>query len=128
MYWCGGGGIIDHNVNLMYTPGDIHIYSPTVQYLKDMLNDENYDKYYSYSDINICSATSLGTSTSPSPVYYYTPPHQAPKPPPNFPIVRVTYVPTHKYLYDEGIPISTTYTSDNDDNNPSPIPVPDIYI
>ena len=52
---------------------DSHDTSLTVRYLKDILNDEDYDEYHSYSNIEISQLVSLGNSASPQPVYNFTP-------------------------------------------------------
>ena len=105
-------------------PGESYVHSHIVRCLKGMLDDENYEKYHSYSDINISSATLLGTSASPPHVYNCILPHLAPKPPPDFSSIRITHVPTHKYLHDEGIPVGKSFTSNTD--KPPPAHIPDI--
>ena len=120
----GGGGINNPTGNPTPRPGENYVHSHMVQCLKGMLDDENYEKYYSYSDINISSATLLGTSASPPPAYNYTLPHPAPKPPPAFSSICITHVPAHKYLHNEGIPVGKSFTSNTD--KPLPAHIPDM--
>ena len=71
------------------------------------MNENNFDKFSSYSDINIPKAGALNTGETSGSSYKYATPLTKPEPPPDMPHIRVTYIPKHEYMHDEVNPVGT---------------------
>ena len=62
---------------------------PTARCLTHILNENNFDKFSSYSDINIPKAGALNIGETSGSSYKYATPLTEPEPPPNMPHIRV---------------------------------------
>jgi len=95
--------------------------SPTIQCLRDIINDDDYDKYSGYSEINGTQTASLGESHSIPPIKMMTHPQPTPEPPPSHPTVRLITVEDvieYQYKYNEQFHVGITYTELQTDTKP----------
>ena len=95
--------------------------STTIQFLCEIINNDNYDKYSGYSEINSTQTTSLGESDSITPIKMMTHPQPTPEPPPSHPTVRlitVEDVTEYQYKYNEQFRVGITYTELQTDTKP----------
>ena len=74
------------------------------------MNDEEYCKYGSYSEIMICYAL-LGNNVSPSMTYNYAPPQLDLEPPPRFLSIFITKVQPYKCNHYKSMPTGTPFIS-----------------
>ena len=94
--------------------------APTVHFIRDILDDDTYSKYSTYSDVNICQAANLGPSDvgqfTMDPVH----PPPLPEPPPSTNHTFVQDIHNAEWVCDESHPVSVAW---NKDRNPPPYKV-----